>query len=57
MASRFEIHMSTRESSRYSKYFLVVDNHVLNLEYGCVLTTVELGKVETSIIWTNSTNK
>ena len=57
IASRFEIHMSTTEASRYSKYFLVVDNHVLNLEYGCVLPTVELGKVETSIIWTNSSNK
>ena len=57
MTSRFEIHMSTMEASRYSKYFLVVDNHVLNLEYGCVLTTVELGEVETSIIWTNSSLK
>ena len=57
IASRFEIHMSTTEASKYSKYFLVVDNHVLNLEYGCVLPTVELGKVETSIIWTNSSNK
>ena len=57
MTSRFEIHMSTIEASRYSKYFLVVDNHVLNLEYGCVLSTVELGVVETSIIWTNSSNK
>ena len=57
MASQFEIHMSTIEASRYSKYFLVVDNHVLNLEYGCVLSTVELDGVETSIIWTNSSNK
>jgi hypothetical protein len=57
MASRFEIHMSTIEASRYSKYFLVVDNHVLNLEYGCVLSTAELSGVETSIIWTNSSNK
>jgi hypothetical protein len=57
MTSRFEIHMSTIEASRYSKYFLVVDNHVLNLEYGCVLSTVELSGVETSIIWTNNSNK
>ena len=57
MVSRFEIHMSTREASRYNKYFLVVDNHVLNLEYGCVLSAVELSGVETSIIWTNSSNK
>jgi hypothetical protein len=57
MTSRFEIHMSTMEASKYSKYFLVVDNHVLNLEYGCVLSTVELSGVETSIIWTNSSNK
>ena len=57
MASRFEIHMSTMEASRYSKYFLVVDNHVLNLEYGCVLPATQLESIQTSIIWTNNSNK
>ena len=57
MASRFEIHMATQEASRYSKYFLAVDNHVLNLEYGCVLPVTQLESIQTSIIWTNSSLK
>ena len=57
MASRFEIHMATREASRYSKYFLAVDNHVLNLEYGCVLPATQLESIQSSIIWTNSSLK
>ena len=57
MASQFEIHMSTIEASRYNKYFLIVDNHVLNLEYGCVLPVTQLESIQTSIIWTNSSNK
>ena len=57
MTSRFEIHMSTEEASRYSKYFLAVNNHVLNLEYGCVLPVTQLESIQTSIIWTNSSLK
>ena len=55
--SRFEIHMSTSKENRYNQYFLVVDNHVLNLEYGCVLPDTRVESLETSIIWTNVGHK
>lgn len=55
--SRFEIHMSTSKENRYNQYFLVVDNHVLNLEYGCVLPASRVGSLQTSIIWTNVGHK
>lgn len=55
--SRFEIHMSTAKENRYNQYFLVVDNHVLNLEYGCVLPASRVGSLQTSIIWTNVGHK
>lgn len=55
--SRFEIHMSTSKENRYNQYFLVVDNHVLNLEYGCVLPASRVESLQTSIIWTNVGHK
>jgi hypothetical protein len=55
--SRFEIHMSTSKENKYNQYFLVVDNHVLNLEYGCVLPATRVESLETSIIWTNVGHK
>lgn len=55
--SRFEIHMSTAKENRYNQYFLVVDNHVLNLEYGCVLPASRVESLQTSIIWTNVGHK
>jgi hypothetical protein len=55
--SRFEIHMSTSKENKYNQYFLVVDEHVLNLEYGCVLPATRVESLETSIIWTNVGHK
>lgn len=55
--SRFEIHMSTSKENKYNQYFLVVDNHVLNLEYGCVLPATRVESLQTSIIWTNVGHK
>jgi hypothetical protein len=55
--SQFEIHMSTTKENKHNQYFLLVDNHVLNLEYGCVLPATQLESLQTSIIWTNSSNK
>ena len=55
--SQFEIHMSTMKENKHNQYFLLVDNHVLNLEYGCVLPSTQLESLQTSIIWTNVSHK
>ena len=55
--SQFEIHMSTMKENKHNQYFLLVDNHVLNLEYGCVLPATQLESLQTSIIWTNVSHK
>lgn len=56
MNFHFEIHMATLENQKEKNYFLVVENEVLNLEYGSVVGINELGRYTTSKIWTSGTN-
>ena len=56
MNFHFEIHMSTLEKQKEKNYFLVVENAVLNLEYGSVVGINQLKKLTTSKIWTSETN-
>lgn len=56
MNFHFEIHMSTLENQKEKNYFLVVENAVLNLEYGSVVGINQLKKLTTSKIWTSETN-
>jgi hypothetical protein len=56
MNFHFEIHMSTLENQKEKNYFLVVENEVLNLEYGSVVGINELNRYTTSKIWTSETN-
>lgn len=56
MNFHFEIHMSTLENQKDKNYFLVVENAVLNLEYGSVVGINELERFTTSKIWASKTN-
>jgi hypothetical protein len=53
MNYNFEIHMSLSDKEKDKNYFLVVENSVLNLEYGSVVGIKELEKISTSKIWTS----
>lgn len=56
MNYHFEIHMSTSKNQKEKNYFLVVENHVLNLEYGSVVEVSALEKHSTSKIWASAVN-
>lgn len=55
--SQFEIHMSSMKENNYNQYFLLVDDHALNLEYGLVSPAAQTKSLQTSIIWTNNSHK
>jgi len=56
MNFHFEIHMVNPSGQKEKNYFLVVENSVLNLEYGSVVGIKELEKHSTSKIWTSRAN-
>jgi hypothetical protein len=53
MNYNFEIHMVQSDNKKDKNYFLVVENSVLNLEYGMVVGIKELERVSTSKIWSS----